>query len=407
MASIYKRKWTNAKGAVKEAYRVEYTTPDGKKATKQFHTKREAKLFVESLSELKSQYKQQSMDTTLFGEVCDAWLAAAEKGRGDHPPEKLTIAEYRGLLTNYIKPELGNLLLSDITQQRLKEFRDWALERKIEAKRTRRRTRGHEQYQTISRSTAKKIVGVVKQVIGYALSEGMITVDPRRDINIKAQSGRHLNRSSDKIEIHTQEEMRIILETAEKLTRSQHKGIANRWIRYYPLVMVLVYCGLRASEVRGLYRESVDLNERTIEVKQRVDKLGEMGPPKSARSYRTVPFPSLMVEPLKRLLDSHDHRLVFATRNGTPMQHKNLMEDVWFYVQEKAGVPIRNLHSARHFYASSLIDMNVPLKELSELLGHEDEAFTLKTYGHLMKRADDKERRARLADALVLTDAAA
>ena len=47
------------------------------------------------------------------------------------------------------------------------------------------------------------------------------------------------------------------------------------------------------------------------------------------------------------------------------------------------------LHDLRHSHASMLIAMGVPIKLVSERLGHEDIETTLRTYGHLYPSAHE------------------
>ena len=70
-------------------------------------------------------------------------------------------------------------------------------------------------------------------------------------------------------------------------------------------------------------------------------------------------------------------------------------------VQGKAGVARLKPHAARHFFASRLIEEGATLKELQVKLGHDDAAFTMTQYGHLLP--GNKARDRQLADAMLLT----
>jgi len=103
---------------------------------------------------------------------------------------------------------------------------------------------------------------------------------------------------------------------------------------------------------------------------------------------------------LEAVMGSHEHELVFVTRTGKPINHANITNRMWNVVQEKAGVSRLNPHAARHFFASRLIQRGANLKELQAKLGHENPAFTLQQYGHLLP--GDHERDRKLAAAMVL-----
>jgi integrase len=46
----------------------------------------------------------------------------------------------------------------------------------------------------------------------------------------------------------------------------------------------------------------------------------------------------------------------------------------------------------RHTFASYLIHAGCNVKQIAAAMGHEDEAFTLRTYVHLMPRNDEEVR---------------
>ena len=55
---------------------------------------------------------------------------------------------------------------------------------------------------------------------------------------------------------------------------------AGRW---RPFIVMAIFTGMRASELRGLPWRDVDLDAGVIHVRQRADKGGNIGPPKSKR----------------------------------------------------------------------------------------------------------------------------
>lgn len=53
-----------------------------------------------------------------------------------------------------------------------------------------------------------------------------------------------------------------------------------------------------------------------------------------------------------------------------------------------------NRHDGRHFFASLLIADGLSVKAVSQILGHEDEVETLRTYAHLWPTDDERSRAA-------------
>ena len=55
---------------------------------------------------------------------------------------------------------------------------------------------------------------------------------------------------------------------------------------------------------------------------------------------------------------------------------------------QAAGVPCIRLHDARHTAATLMLRDGVPLKMVSEPLGHADVAITMRTYQHVTQHDD-------------------
>ena len=56
-------------------------------------------------------------------------------------------------------------------------------------------------------------------------------------------------------------------------------------------------------------------------------------------------------------------------------------------IQEKYNLKF-NIHQARHFFASLLIDSGFSILEVQKILGHSSVKITVDTYGHLIKNWD-------------------
>lgn len=53
-------------------------------------------------------------------------------------------------------------------------------------------------------------------------------------------------------------------------------------------------------------------------------------------------------------------------------------------IARRAGVPVIRLHDLRHTHGTLLIKEGVPVKVVSERLGHANVAFTIQTYQHVL-----------------------
>ena len=89
------------------------------------------------------------------------------------------------------------------------------------------------------------------------------------------------------------------------------------WRRWRVLLATAIYSGFRASELRGLPWDAVDLKSGTITVKQRADERGVIGSPKSVASRRTISLPSFLVTMLRQWkIESSRGHLCSATSTG-------------------------------------------------------------------------------------------
>jgi integrase len=179
------------------------------------------------------------------------------------------------------------------------------------------------------------------------------------------------------------------------------------------LLMVATFTGLRSSELRGLRWSDVDLKNSELHVRQRADRYGVIGKPKSKAGYRTVPFgPSALkaLQEWKLAGPKGKLGLVFPTPSGDGVALHNNVVRVFTTAVRAAGLKDANgkakytgLHSLRHFFASWLINpperggQGLAPKVVQQRLGHSSILMTMDTYGHLFP--PDKDTHKKLADA--------
>ena len=81
--------------------------------------------------------------------------------------------------------------------------------------------------------------------------------------------------------------------------------------------------------------------------------------------------------------DYQDGDLVFCKENGEPV-HPQTYSQAFERLVAKSDLPSIRLHDLRHTHATIAIKAGVPTKVISERLGHESPAFTLKQYAHVI-----------------------
>ena len=154
-------------------------------------------------------------------------------------------------------------------------------------------------------------------------------------------------------------------------------------------------CGLKWSNV-DLDRPTITLGDSRIVLRGRAsDKRGG----KTVNADKTIAIDSRTVAALRRwraeqdgirTLRGPDYEggdLVFTTEFGRPLHPQNLVDLIERYAAD-AGVPRITFHDLRHTYATAALEGGVPMKVVSERIGHSNVSFTMATYAHVRSDAD-------------------
>jgi integrase len=385
--SVRKRVWKSPNGEMKEAWVVDYVDQHGDRHIKTFARKRDADAHhaIVGIAVREGTHTADSKSATV-AKAAELWLASCDAAG----LERTTIARYREHVDLHIVPILGALRLTQLTVPLVRGFED----------RLRRDGRSPVMVRIARRSLGALLAdaqerGLVAQNVVYSMRKHRRST--RVDGNGKLEIG---------IDIPAPDEMRAIV------AKLPHIPDAARW---RPLLLTAIFTGLRASELRGLRWSDIDLRGGELHVRQRADRHGTIGRPKSAAGERTVPLPPMVIAALR------EHRfaspkldLVFANSRGN-IEHRNTIVEQGFHpAQVAAGVVDRHghakykgLHSLRHFYASWCINrradggLELPLKVVQARLGHASIQMTADVYGHLFPRSDDGAELAAAEQALL------
>ncbi len=180
------------------------------------------------------------------------------------------------------------------------------------------------------------------------------------------------------------------------LTPAQMSALAEQsaeWGEYGAIIRFALGTGLRRAEICGLQWQDVDLENGLIRIRRAVVLVGDAAQvsiPKSAKSRRTVKLPEpLRLSLVDRKGSAEQTDWVFPDRDGKFRHPKVLTRVVGTYLA-KAGLKDFTLHDLRHAHATFLLQQKMPLKAVSERLGHSDVRITLGVYAHVMPGDDDK-----------------
>lgn len=228
-------------------------------------------------------------------------------------------------------------------------------------------------------SHLKKIYDLVCQIFRNAYKNGMtqsdFTITLERPKGRKGETGRSI----------TDNEREVLL----KVLRG-HRGEM--------FCKIILYCGLRPSEVSALVWKDIDLSRETIEVNKSRKPNGTIGEPKSAAGYRTVPIPKHFADELRQVKGA-PFDLVCVQSNGKPHTLTSI-RTMWNNIKRLMNIEMgckvfRNalvpplpladdfiMYNLRHTYCTDLEKAKVPLNVARRLMGHSSILITSKIYTH-------------------------
>ncbi len=155
--------------------------------------------------------------------------------------------------------------------------------------------------------------------------------------------------------------------------------------------------GMRRGEVLGLRWQDIDFGASRLAVRQSLVSVAyeiKLSSPKSHQA-RTI---DLDRETMQLLIVHKEAQreeatswglgyqvsdLVFRSADGSPI-HPDSFSQAFEVVVRNSRLPRIRLHDLRHTHASLALSAGVPVKVISERLGHESPAFTLKQYAHVI-----------------------
>ncbi|MEG1409863.1 MAG: site-specific integrase [Terrisporobacter sp.] len=167
-------------------------------------------------------------------------------------------------------------------------------------------------------------------------------------------------------------------------------------------IIIATGLGLRISEILGLTWNNIDFNDFTITVEKitaRDKGKVVLKEPKTESSIRTISAPKeiiIMLKQLKKdklsakLKGEKSHReLVFYDKNLEPIAPDVISKRFRYFLEENNLKHIR-FHDLRHSHVTLLIDAKVPIKVISERVGHSNINTTLNIYSHALKEMDQE-----------------
>ena len=287
--SVRKVTWTNKNGKPSERWLVDYVDQDGARCAKNFKGKKEADLYHAQVNvEVAQGTHTAPSKSPTIAEAAEKWLQRIEARKR----ERTTIRQYQQHRDHIVK-RIGSVKLAQLTPGKVEDFRD---NLQLE----------------LSRPLARKVLTSFKSIL---------------KVNKRSHVAADVSIERDKREEHVEVGRDLPSNAEVKRLIEAMKGDDPRAARMRALLLTAAFAGLRASELRGLRWEDLDMKAAVLQVRQRADRYNKIGKLKSAKSRRTIPLDTANLLPALRqwhMASEYKNGLVFPTSTGAsraPQKH--------------------------------------------------------------------------------------
>jgi integrase len=277
------------------------------------------------------------------------------------PTIRLSTWTRYGQLLAHVHAKLGRVALARLTPEQVEGLYATLME------------------QGLSSTTVHHLHTVLHHALADALRKGAVARNVSELVNVP-QIRRH------QMHAMTREQAQRFLEAA--------KGD-----RHEALYVLALSTGMRQGELLALRWQDIDLDAATLQVRASVRRQHDgftFTEPKTRQSRRKI----ILSPPGIGALRAHRTRqvaarlaagpawieqgLVFCDATGGPLDGTNLARAPFRAVLKAAGLPQMRFHDLRHTAATLMLLQGVPVKIVSEMLGHASVAITLDVYSHVL-----------------------
>lgn len=250
-------------------------------------------------------------------------------------------------------------------------------------------------------TTVKKAYVVLNEYFRYLFKEEIINKSPMANVDMIKKS--NFLSAQNKDNLPTNETVTVF--TTEEIEKFKDEAFSTfkdgkRKYQQAGAYILMLNTGLRTGELLGLLNSDIDLERKTLTVRQGVKEISrrdgadftsgreiKIGKPKSTSSMRTVPLNSTAVEMIKDLRAEAyygENTPLVADENGGYTKPVNFRKR-YYRILKAAGIETKGLHSLRHTFATNLVNgikqpdgsiKSLTPRQVADLLGHSTSQIT-------------------------------
>ena len=289
--------------------------------------------------------------------------------------ESQTEYNRRNMLNNHIFKAFGTLDIQNVTLEKLQRFFNGKIKSGTAA------------------DSVHKMKNLLKNFFKYAVKKSIIRENPMDDVVIRIRAG------SD------------VEDGAKRALRPELRQPFINWVAENPILKPIIITssltGLRPQELLALEWRHVDIDQKTISVKQAVKRFYEfdetgmiiargekIGNTKTPMSVRDLFLPDLAVTVLNEWMAYCKERNIVSdfvfpnTKTGARRSYSGLRSSlVRFVKKHKLEDEKISLYTFRHTFATILLEERENPKIVAAMMGHTKVSTTLDIYSSVFKSA--------------------
>ena len=278
-----------------------------------------------------------------------------------HQSRPTTYAAHNYVFKNHILPGLGDVLLSELTSERVGEF----LEERKHFGNHRPGNAG------LGEETMRHIHRLLQQCLDQAMRDGPISDNPARAFHYSKP--KKVN-----ADVLTPLEMEDYLDAAEQLG-------------YLPMFMLALTTGIRQGELIALKWSDLDMKKRTLTVAENRAvvrrELVEYG-----SQTRTIALTPEVIDLLIREHDKHPSSPLMFMHPATLKPYSpQMVRRMHKEIIREAGIDHIRFTDLRHTCAILALKNGMDAKELAQMLGHYRPTITRQNYEPYLPRTAKKD----------------